>query len=291
MAHESIGYDGGKRDALIALMHRACEEIRTIEAQCSLRVNAQDLRPRIEYFHDAVRVLTEHPEAMYKPRSRLSVEWLALDLGMLRQLQDKPALKLNLTSIMGKSQNVLMTETQARPERVTPDARIALSGHYRTYTVFFAALFAEAVDRNFHTRVDQMNQEVEDIAQIEQMIKMMEQGQNNVKAEQIEELIDMLPNEEIKNKLMVLLHKTAMKKREKLEAARQFLQKAMNYIDGQIAILDKNHMNYLSGQMVLLQDSRDIVKKLSGQGLNLAGKFLENAIQQMGQGRGSGRGF
>jgi signal transduction histidine kinase len=290
MAPASLGYDGGKREALITLMHRACEEIREIEASCGLSVDNRDLRPRIEYFHDAVRALTEHPEAMYQPRTRLSVEWLTFDLNMLRHIQDKPTMRLNRNHVMGNSQNALVQKTRVS-ERATPQQRGALSTHYRTYTVFFAALFAEAVDKNFQTRVDQMNQDVEDIAQVEHMIKMAEQGQANVPPEQVEEMIQNISSEEIRNKLMVMLHQASMKKREKLEAARQFLKNAMKGIDQEIALLDKTHMSYLSGQMVLLQESKDIVKKLSGQGLNLAGKFLENSIQNMGQGRGGGRGY
>jgi hypothetical protein len=34
------------------------------------------------------------------------------------------------------------------------------------------------------------------------------------------------------------------------------------------------------------EESRDMIKKLAGAGMNLAGKFLETAVRNAGQGRG-----
>lgn len=286
-----IGTSGGRkddrRDALIALMHRAYEEIRAVETEARITVDDRDLRPRIEYFHDAVRALTEHPEAMYQPRTRLCLEWLTFDLNTLRFLQDKPLAKVNRGSVMGSSQQ-MATRTEKPLAELPPQARANLSAQYRTYTVFFAALFAEAVDKNFHTRVDSRNQDVEDFAQVEQMLQLLAQNKGNVQEAQVETLIQNLADSELRDRLMVMLHQASMKKREKLEAARQMLKLAMKNADAEIAALDKLHMTYLSGQMVLLQDSKDIVKRLSGQGLNLAGRFLEAAFQQVGQGQGRG---
>ena len=283
----SAGRKDDRRDALIALMHRAYEDIRAIEAEARITVDDRDLRPRIEYFHDAVRALTEPPEAMYQPRTRLCIEWLTFDLNTLRFLQDKPLAKVNRSSVMGTSQQVA-TRAEQPLAHLPPHVKANLSAQYRTYTVFFAALFAEAVDKNFQARVSAKDGEVEDLAQIEQMIKLLEQGQGNVREEQVEELINHLDNETLRHKLMTILHQASMKKREKLAAAQLLLKNAMKGADAEIAALDKLHTAYLSGQMVLLQDSRDIVKRLSSQGLNLAGKFLETAFQQAGQGKGRG---
>lgn len=282
MGHSSPQMDA-KRAALIALMDRSCEEIRALELPAQLSVDDRDLRPRIEYFHDAVRTMTDHPEAMYQLRTRLSVEWLAFDLSMLRAIQDKPLTRLNRGQVMGQSQSRAL---RIPPESVPPAIRAKLSEHYRSYTVFFAALFAEAADRNFHSRVDQMNQEVEETAQVEQALKLLEQGKGGVTEAQVEEMILHLSNEEIRNRLMVLLHQQAMKKRERFSAAAAYAKASMANIDKAIASLDKQHMHFLSGQMMVMQESKDLVKKLSGQGLNLAGKFLEAVAQAMGIGRG-----
>lgn len=286
IGHTPQAAKDARRDALIGLMQNCYEEIRAIESQYQLLVEAGDLRPRIEYFHDAVRALTAHPEAIYQLRTRLSVEWLAWDLSFLRYIQDKPLAKLNRNPVMGSGHAV--TKRGAAYDSVPAPVRGNLAGHYRNYTVFFAALFADPVDRNFQARVESMNHDVEDIAQVEQMLQMLEQGSAQVKEEQVEQMIQMLDNEEVKQKLMVVLHQRAMKRREKLAAARALLKEAMKEIDGQISALDKAHMSYLSGQLVLFQDAKDIIKRLSGQGLNLAGQFLDAAMQQAGKGQGRG---
>ena len=53
------------------------------------------------------------------------------------------------------------------------------------------------------------------------------------------------------------------------------------------ATLDQAHTNYVTGQLMVYEQSKDTIKKLIASGLNLAGKFLENAMSAaQGQGRG-----
>ena len=286
-----------KEHALISIMHRGYQDIRAVESEYQITVDAEDLRPRIEYFHDAVRVLTEHPDAVYHKATRLSVEWLAYDLSCLRYISDKPLAKLSHAQPGGSTTSgkeskrrdlVLNKHSGAGATRMPPaDVRVNLGQLYTNYTVLFAALFAETTDRNFQTRVTENNTEVEDLAQIQQMIEMLERGQ--VAVEQVEEVIQHLQNDEMKTRLMIMLHERSQKKRQMQDAIAQ-IKTQMNALDMEIASMDKAHTHYLSGQMMLLQESKEMVKKLAGQGLNLAGQFLQNSVAQS-QGRGGGRGF
>lgn len=289
-----------KRDALIGIMHHAYEDIREMEAEYGLWVDAGDLRPRIEYFHDAVRTLSHNPDLMYAKKSRLSVEWLAYDLSCLRYIQERPLAQINHQKPLRPAPAKTPGKSVAMPGRASaggdgrtaktmpPNIRTNLAARYAGYTVMFAALFAETVDMNYQTRVNERDQEVEDLAQIEQMLQMLEQGQ--IMETQVEEVIQHLENEELKTELMIKLHQVSQKKQAKFAEVIQMIKSQMKVNDAEIAQMNKAHMSYLSGQMMLYQESKDMVKKLAAQGMNIAGQYLESAMQQA-QGRGQGRGF
>lgn len=292
-----------KREALIGILNRAYDEIRTVEAEYSILVSEQDLRPRIEFFHDAVRLLSHDPDAAYEKTGRLSVESLAYDLSCLRHLQDKPLTKLaslaqhhaafhrSVTPNMGRppAGTLRLSAPNAPPPSVrtpTPTTRAELADRYKTYTILFAGLFSEPVDRNHMTRTSDLNASVEELAQVERAVKQFSQGQ--IEDAQLEELVDQLEHEDLKAQLMALLHERSQKKHEKMNAMAQLLKQSMQTADLEIAIIEKAHMNYLTGQMMLYQDSKDMVKKLAAQGMNLAGQYLDTAMQNSA-GRG-GRG-
>lgn len=284
-----------KLEALLAILHRSYEEIRMLEAPYGLVVNDEDLRPRIEYFHDAVRVLSQDPEAMYMPSGRLSVEQLAYDLAALRRVQEKPMIRIDGTlyrrarsnnkGVMDISGKALAVETP-NPE-MNNNLRSDLSTQYKTYVVMFAALFAEPADRNFKTREEAHDSAVEDLAEVQSLIKQAMRGQINEQA--IEDAIDMVQDPKLRHNLMAVLHQARIQKQQKFANLHQFISDQIVTIDVLTASMNKAHMSYLSGQMVLLQDSQSLVKKLAAQGMNLAGQFLESAMQ--GAGRGQGRGF
>lgn len=289
----------GKRDALISIMTATYHELQVMEAEYGLSISDTDLRPRIEYFHDAVRVLTHRPEDMYLPGTRLSVEHLAYDMSCLRYIQSKPLTRLsqmagasvrNAPSVMLQLPHppgTLIDPSGSKPATVPPTVRAQLVERYRSYTVMYAALFAEPADMNFQARQSENDAKVEDMAQIEQMVRMMEQGQ--IAVEQVEEAIQQVEDVGLRTQLMAILHQKAMKKREKFSAMRDMLQQKMEGLDFETKSMDKAHMQFLSGQMVMYQDAKDLVRKLSAQGMAMAGRFLEDALSQA-SGRGTGQG-
>lgn len=284
----------GKREALISIMNATYQEVREIEFAHGLRVGDTDFRPRIEHFHDAVRVLSHQPEHMYYPNTRLSVENLAYDMACLRYIQDRPLAKLAHDAPVPQLRNPppgiaklppapdSVQEPVGASKAVPPNVKIDLAAHYRSYAVMYAALFAETADMNFQTRQNENDTAVQDMAQVEQMLKKVERGE--MKIEQVTEMIQQLENPQLRKQLMTLLQRKA-KRSEKYAAMQAMLQNQMNAVDMQTKSMDKAHMNFLSGQMLMYQESKDLVRKLSAQGMGMAGQFLENALSQ-GAGRG-----
>lgn len=289
----------GKRDALMKIMNATYHDIRAIELEHGLSVGGTDYRPRIEYFHDALRVLSHQPEQMYVERTRLSVEHLAYDMSCLRYIQERPLAKLNHDDPAPRMrnapvQNLLLApppgavmEAVQQPKPVPPTTRALLADHYRSYTVMYAALFAESADINFQTRSSENDVGVEDMAQIQRMIQMVEQG--TVSPERVEEAIMHIEDTQLRDQLRALFHRKALKRKETQEMI-QLLEQQMARLDMETKAMDKAHMSFLTGQMLMFHDAKDLVRKLSGQGLGLAGQFLENAMSQAaGRGQGQGR--
>ncbi|MCH2547331.1 MAG: hypothetical protein MK052_06965 [Alphaproteobacteria bacterium] len=285
----------GKREALTKVMNATYNALRSIEVSHGLRVGGSDFRPRIEYFHDAVRVLSHRPEDMYLPHTRLSVEHLAYDMSCLRYLQSKPLIMLEQEAPHAKTRNApkalprlepppgSVEEPVEAPKPVPPAIKAEIIEHYRSYSVMYAALFAESADINFQTRQNENDAAVTQMAQVEQMLKMVEQGQ--MKLAQVEQAINQIENAQIRNNLLVMLNKRSMKKKDKTTHMAMLLQQQMQGMDHNTQSMDKAHMNFLSGQMMMFQDAKDLVRKLSGQGMSMAGQFLETAL-----GQSAGRG-
>lgn len=290
----------GKRDALMTVMNKAYHDIRAIEVEHGLNVGGTDYRPRIEYFHDAVRVLSHQPEQMYVEKTRLSVEHLAYDMSCLRYIQEKPLAKLNHDNpaprMRAAPEGMLqlppppgcVMEPVRQPRPMLPTTRALLAEHYRTYAVMYAALFAESANTNFHTRVAENDTGVEDLAQLKRMIEMAEQGA--VPPERVEEAILHVEDTQLRDQLIALFHRKALKRKAESQVMKQLLDEQMFRLDVEIKAMDKAHMSFLTGQMLMFHDAKDLVRKLSAQGLGMAGQFLENALSQAtGRGQGQGR--
>jgi hypothetical protein len=82
-----------------------------------------------------------------------------------------------------------------------------------------------------------------------------------------------------------MLQKKGMKRTEKYATLRMMIEQQMHGLDVQTKSMDASHMNFLSGQMLMYQEAKDLVRKLSAQGMAMAGQFLESALSQ-GAGRG-----
>lgn len=273
-----------EQEAILNLMHGKYEHILVLEAEWGIRFTEGDMRPRIEHFHDAVRAFTSGAD-IYGKHTRLSIEHLAYDLAMLRQIQERPVGNINRATEKSIG-NALMKFMQGAPppSKLPPQGiRSELSQHYRDYTVFFAAIFAPVADRNFKSRSEQGDQQIADVGLVEHILEQLASGQMDVGTAQAE--LNHVEMDDLRERIQALLASKKLTAKEKQEALAMLGQIEKGLKDEQKRI-DDAHTSYVTGQLAVYEEAKDIVKKLAGAGLNLAGKFLQNAMQQAGQGRG-----
>lgn len=270
--------------AILTLMQGKYERIVALEAEWGIRFKEGDMRPRIEYFHDAVRALTSGAER-YGKHTRLSVEHLAYDLAELRRIQDRPAGSINRATEKSLGQEVVALDRSGKvPPRLPPQSvRQELVQHYRDYTVFFAALFAEVADRNFKARQDEIEGNLVDLALVEEVVQALASGQ--MKVTQALEELNHIEQDDLRERIQKLLARRTLSAREKHEA--QAMVGAIGQgLKSEKKRVNEAHTHYVTGQLAVYEESRDLVKKLASSGMNLAGKFLETAMRNAGHGRG-----
>ena len=272
--------------AILTLMHGKYERIAALETEWGIRFKEGDMRPRIEYFHDAVRALTSGVERFGK-HTRLSVEHLAYDLGQLRRIQERPTGTINRATEKSLGQEVVALDASGKtPPRLPPQSiRQELVQHYRDYTVFFAALFAEVADRNFKAREDEIEGNLADLTLVEEVIEALASGQMKV-TEALKEL-NHVEQDDLRERIQKLLASRRLSAREKHEA-QAMVAKIETGLKSEKKRVNEAHTHYVTGQLAIYEESRDLVKKLAGSGMNLAGKFLETAMRNAGQSRGRG---
>ena len=270
--------------ALIPIMNSQYERIAAIEAEAGIRFREGDMRPRIEYFHDAVRALTSGEASPYAPTGRLSVEHLAWDVAQLRQIPGNPLGKLHkgAEKVAGAE---LMTQEDAafRMAGASPRAiRAELAQLYKDYTVLFVALFAEVADMNFKSRKEEMDFAVGDVAQVKNVLNQLAKGQINVQQAQL--LLEQVEEHHLREEVQQIVSQN------QLHLHGGALMQRLGQLDAKLGAagqaIDKAHLSYVTSQLAVYEESKDIVKRLAAQGMNLAGKFVENAMQQSaGKGR------
>lgn len=271
--------------SLFPIMHSQYENIVAIEEIWNIRFAEGDMRPRIEYFHDAVRALS-NGEELHAKTGRLSVEHLAYDLGQLRQIPTKPLGAIYAATEQSPHMEVAELgkagSASPRPDRGTRQELVHL---YKDYTVLFAALFAEVADMNFQSRQDEMDAAMEDIGLVEAVLEKLQQGQMSV--QQAQAALDQIELDELREKILAALAGGKPKTSE-LQNALSQLSNAEATLQTDMKALDTSHMHYVTAQLAVYEEAKDTVKRLAAQGLNLAGKFVENA---MAQAQGAGRGM
>ena len=228
------------QSAIITLLTRIYEDIVAIEERFGLIVGCGDMRPRIDYFHDAIRAFTSENSAMQK--QRLSVELLAYDLRCLRYIQQMPLSPFKKDGQNLSSSQSLITIDAGLPvatNRPDRETRMRLVELYQNYAVMFAALLKPAADRDYFARTEELNEEVEDIIVLIQKL--------GIKADA--------------SKVTTLKNQIKQK-------------------DTRIKSVDKAHGDFAMAQLGIFEESKDMLKKLAAQGTNLVGKFVESAIQE-----------
>jgi hypothetical protein len=284
-----MGFDGNEQAAIIELMHGKYSQLLALESEWGIRLHEGDWRPRVEHFHDAVRALTSGEADIYAKNSRLSVEQLAYDLGQLRQIQNKPIGLINkVTEKSASSALVKQNEAGASVPKMPPQAvRGQLVSLYRDYMVFFAALFAQVANINYQSRMETMDNSVEDLARIEQVMGQLVAGKISA-AEAMAELMH-VERDDLRERIQAMLARKQLTAREKQEALALIGQIEKGMAEEQKK-LEQSHLHYATAQLAVYEESKETIKRLQQQGLNLAGKFVENAMQQSaGKGRGQGR--
>ena len=282
-----MAFDGNQQQAIIDLMHGKYVQIVPIEEEWGIRLHEGDMRARIEYFHDAVRALTSGEADIYQKNSRLSVEHLAYDIAQLRLVADKPIGKINRATEKSAGSNLVRkgdagaTSIKHPPQTV----RANIVALYKDYTVFFAAVFAEISDRNYQSRVDAIDGAVEDLALLEQVIKQLTAGKIST-AQALEEIMH-VEHDELRERLQQQLnHKqVSANEKQKILSSLGIIQ---SNLDKEKKSIETAHMNYATSQLAVYESSKDVIKQLNTGGLNLAGKFVENAMQAAGKGKGRG---
>lgn len=276
-----------EQQAAITLMGEHYARIREIELQWGIRFSAQDLRPRIEHFHDAVRAFVSGEADPYSKHARLSVEYLAYDLAQLRLIETKPLGAINFATHAPPSgqENALIPTAAGAPKSRMPDqkTRRELVQLYTHYTVLFAALFAAPAEDGFRVRSEQAESQITDMALIDKTLKQLLAGQMSTK--QAQDALLHVDRDDVREALMTILYKGKVSASDMTQA-----QSMVSTIKQGLAKEKKSvaeaHTHYTMAQLAVFESSRDMVKQLAAKGLNLAGKFLENATRAAGQGRG-----
>lgn len=266
--------------ALITILNKIYGEILAIEERFSIRMDGNDLRPRIEYFHDAIRAFSSGDIG----NKRLTVEFLAYDVAMLRRIQSNP---MERSKGNNSPSTGLMAGGDVLESSLSISARVKseLAGLYKNYSVLFVALLSEPADRDFQSRVEQCNNEVENIAAVEQAAKkagMKTDTDINLEAMAYQYIDD-----------PALLRKilSQIGSRKNKISAREAADKLSGMIkaaDKMIKSVELAHFNFAVGQLAIYENAREVVKAMAMSGMNIVGNFVENAVREATRG---GRGL
>ncbi len=266
-----------QQDALVQFLARIYSDICQVETDLNLLVGDNDFRPRIEYFHDAVRAFTSGNPAEREIGGRLSIEWLAYDLECLRYIQSKPLAILAKHNAALSPQKTLVEVTPnalamspKHADRATRDRIIDL---YQHYSLMFAALLKPFADRDYQERVDTLNNDVRDI---HTLLDQFDHGALNAALATVQDLED----ESLRAELLDFLQKQKQKKSDALKAMLADLKKTAKQKDTEIAAVEKAHMQFGLAQLALYENGKDILKKMATSGMNLVGTFVENVMSQ-----------
>ncbi|MCE2927129.1 MAG: hypothetical protein LW823_05760 [Rickettsiales bacterium] len=265
-----------EQEQLVSLMTRLYEEIRAIESDYALVIGEGDFRPRIDYFHDAVQALFSGDSKHLENGGRLGVEFLSYDVQCLRYILSMPLSPFKAKGGMDSPHSELvaldhqLVATPKRPDRKTKERLVEL---YQNYSVLFAALLKPQADADTHERTGDLDQDVRELSAI---IQQCEKGNSSA----ITNLANHLEDERLRAELIAFIQNGGMKKPELIKKLIAGLKNKSKAKDKQRAKLEQAHMDYSLTQLALFENSRDMLKKMATQGMNLVGNFVEASISQ-----------
>ena len=276
------------KQSLIPIMNGQYERLYAIESQWDIRLHEGDQRPRIDYFHDAIRALTSGEGDPYAKNSRLSVEHLAYDMSQLRLAQSYPAGQLNRTNRGSPHAEVMVAgEQSAAPRGPDRATRADITQLYKDYTVLFAALFAEIADMNFQARSEEVDSAVEDVTKVEEVLKQL--ANQVINQQQAMQLLDQIEVDALRERVQLAIQSRTIRRAEADQIIDQ-LKGMEAQMEKEKLVINKAHLNYVTSQLAVYEESKETIKRLAAQGMNLAGKFVEQAVTQAA-GRGAGMGM
>lgn len=229
-----------EQEGLVSLLTRLYQDLVEMETRFRLIIGDGDFRPRIDYFHDAVRAFTGGSHQEREEGGRLSVEYLAYDLACLRFLAAMPLspFKPHAANLSAKTDMIDLGARTApatiRPDRVEKERLVEL---YQRYGVLFSALLKPLADNDFHDRADGLNQDVRDINAITQQC---EKGEVN--EQQLANIIENLNDNALRGELMDMLRKKKFRQRTELEKITKQLKDIRKKKDKDIAAVEAAHM-------------------------------------------------
>jgi hypothetical protein len=268
-----------QKDALLPLLNDLYQQIYALEMDHKLWAGKNDYRPRIELFHDAIRAYTSG-EQPYGNQGRLTLENLSADIEALRKVQAAPLRAMPQSPRQSVSTAVVKPAPRKNSSPYSNRRQLSteLKILYKNYTVMFVALLAETADMNHASRVDEKDAIVTELSGVKDA---MGQG-STVNLQKIADYEVLDP--EIRDIIGTMLPKGVVSQDEALNA----IKSAQNFLDGQIQDLEQVHTQWLSGQLASYQEGKDFVQQMMRQGLNMAGKFLQESMQQGMDGPGRG---
>lgn len=268
--------------ALINILNGIYSEIHSIEEQLQIRIDESDFRPRIEYFHDAVRALTTGSIGS----KRLSVEFLSYDVAMLRYIQANPLARPKGSKLNLSPGTALITGNE--PEYITgrnSTVKAQLIDLYKNYSVLFVALLSEPADHDYYSKVESCNEEVENIAVIQKAAKAA--ARNESSEVNIEDILHQyMDDPNLARKILAQIGGNA--KKAKAGDALKKLSEMMKAADKKIKDVEQAHFTYRTSQLAIYENARDVVRKMAVSGMNIVGNFVESAVQEA---KGTGRGM
>ncbi len=267
--------------AIISLLGNIYLDIVEIEQRYKLFAGCGDIRPRIDFFHDAVRAFT----AGDIDDKRLNVELLSYDLRCLRYIQQMPLSPFREGGeTLSPAQDIMTTQGDLMAADSRPDRKIKsqISDLYQNYAVLFAALLKPAADHDYKERIDELNNEVHDIQTIIQQFE-----NKNIDTTTLARLAQQLEQAELRIILIKFMQEGKHKNKDDIKKLLGHLKNIIKQKDKAIKTIEDAHLRFASSQLLVFEEAKDMLKKFAVQGMNLVGKFVENSIadtkRQMGR--------
>lgn len=275
-------------ESIATILTRIYQELHGIETEFRLMAGDNDFRPRIEHFHDGVRAYTAQTDEEQESDKRLSVEHLAQDLAALRFLQTMPLATLKLdppmasprTDPVAVGDHDMLVQTK-RPSRKVREQICEL---YQNYAVLYAALMKPIADTDYHERLDNLNHDVKDLHRLIAALEALMARKGGVDA--VLTAIHHLESDDLRHELNQFMAQEKYKKQENLQKLILFLKANVDRNDKDIDEIDQSHMKFAMAQLAIFEGSRDLLKKMAGKGMNLVGRFVQNAMSESGRDMG-----